>query len=165
MTQRILKRNLVTIQDLALGAGTISQLRGDTTFILDQIELAFIFRTADEIRACDYTLFTRVHLHVADNLPTVEYFFDDTDVSADNGDTVLAPTPAISVGRWLKVPNPPVATTTELEDVTDIINTSPLKHAGFMVWNSTTGIPVFADGSNDSDTWSDATGAATHTPV
>jgi hypothetical protein len=95
----------------------------------------------------------------------VEYFFDDTDVSADNGDTVLAPTPAISVGRWLKVPNPPVATTTELEDVTDVINTSALKHAGFMVWNSTTGKPVFADGSNDADTWADATGATAHTPV
>jgi hypothetical protein len=57
MTQRILKRNLIAIQDLDLGGGTTTQIRGDTTFILDQIELAFIFRTADEIRAL-YVIYT-----------------------------------------------------------------------------------------------------------
>lgn len=165
MSQRILKRNLITIQDLDIGSGTSIQVRGDTTLILDKLELMFIFRTAAEIRACNYNLFTRVGLHVEDNKPLVEYFFNASDVSADDGDEILAPTPAIPVGRWLKVHSPLSYTTAELEDVTDVVNTSPAKHAGYMVWNSTTGKPVFADGSADADTWADATGATAHTPV
>ncbi len=57
------------------------------------------------------------------------------------------------------------ATTTELEQDTDPINTDPAKVLGYQVFNSTTGIPVWAAGSGDTDVWVNATGATAHTPV
>jgi hypothetical protein len=56
-------------------------------------------------------------------------------------------------------------TTTNLIDNAHAINTSALKVAGYMVFNTTTSIPVWAAGSGDSDVWVDATGATAHTPV
>lgn len=56
------------------------------------------------------------------------------------------------------------STTTALEDVGDAINTAD-KYAGKMVWNATTGIPVWADGALAADTWSGADGAVDHSPV
>jgi hypothetical protein len=162
MTQRILKRVLIVHDDLAIGAGTVTQTRGDLTIIGQEIELVFIFRTLDEIRYLDWNRYTRVALHV-NNGPLIEYVFDELNVSADNGDTILEPNPAISVGRWIKVEYS--YTTTELEDITDPVNTSVAKHAGYMVWNSTTENPVWAVGSADGDLWVDATGATAHTPV
>lgn len=58
-----------------------------------------------------------------------------------------------------------VATTVELEDITDAINTDTAKVAGYMVFNTTTGAPVWAIGDADGDVWNDATGAVAHTPV
>ena len=58
-----------------------------------------------------------------------------------------------------------VATTTELEDITDVINTSPLKIDGFCVWNTTTNQPVWSISNTDGAVWADATGATAHTPV
>ena len=57
------------------------------------------------------------------------------------------------------------ATTSELEDITDAINTDAAKIAGYMVFNTTTGAPVWAVGDADGDTWDDATGTTVHTPV
>ena len=164
MTERILKRNLIAHEDLALGQGTTTQTRGDSVLLMQQIELPFIFRTLDEIRYCDWSRYTRLALHVDDG-PLVYYVFDDVDVSADNGDTIIAPLPAISVGRWIKVQNPPSYTTAELEDVTHACNTSVAKFAGSMVWNTTTSTPIWSVGSADADIWVDATGATAHTPV
>jgi hypothetical protein len=56
-------------------------------------------------------------------------------------------------------------TTTNLASITAEINTSASKHAGQMVWNSTTGAPVWAAGAADGSVWVDATGATAHTPV
>lgn len=58
----------------------------------------------------------------------------------------------------------PVATTARLEDVDDPINTTG-KYAGKMVYNTTTGIPVWADSNAADGTWSGADGAVDHTPV
>lgn len=58
------------------------------------------------------------------------------------------------------------ATTARLESVTDPINTNPAaKVVGKGVYNTTTGIMYFADGTAAADTWSTADGAATHSPV
>lgn len=59
---------------------------------------------------------------------------------------------------------PVASTTAALAAVGDAINTSA-KYAGKMVWNATTGIPVWADGPLAADTWSGADGAVDHTPV
>jgi hypothetical protein len=56
------------------------------------------------------------------------------------------------------------STTVALEAVANAINTTD-KYAGKMVWNTTTGVLVVADGPLAADTWSTAAGAATHTPV
>lgn len=59
----------------------------------------------------------------------------------------------------------PVSTTTAaLEAVGNAINTTG-KYAGKMVWNATTGLPLWADGGAAADTWSISDGTATHTPV
>jgi len=56
------------------------------------------------------------------------------------------------------------ATTTELADVSDAINTSN-KAIGKMVFNTTTGAPVWAVGTAAASVWNDATGSTAHTPV
>jgi hypothetical protein len=56
-------------------------------------------------------------------------------------------------------------TTAQLADITHAVNTSTNKVAGAMVWNSTTGRPVWAFGSADGSVWVDAAGATLHTPV
>jgi hypothetical protein len=57
-----------------------------------------------------------------------------------------------------------VATTEELEDITDSINTSG-KFIGKMVFNTTDSVPVWASGVDDSDDWVDSAGAVAHTPI
>jgi len=59
----------------------------------------------------------------------------------------------------------PTATTTELEDIADLVNTRIEKVAGYAVFNTTTGAPVWAIGDTDGAVWNDATGALAHTPV
>lgn len=56
------------------------------------------------------------------------------------------------------------ATTTQLVDKTNTVNTT-YKKAGRSIFNTTTGKPVWAVGSNATDVWKDATGATAHTPV
>lgn len=57
----------------------------------------------------------------------------------------------------------PVRTTAQLADIADPINTEN-KRVGRMVWNSTTGVPVWADAATPGGTWSDSAGNVDHTP-
>lgn len=57
----------------------------------------------------------------------------------------------------------PVRTTAQLAAIGDAINTEN-KRVGRMVWNSTLGQPVWADGAAAGDTWSLSTGVVAHTP-
>jgi hypothetical protein len=57
----------------------------------------------------------------------------------------------------------PVRTTAELANAADAINTQN-KKIGRMVWNSTLGQPVWADGVGPTNTWSLSTGVVAHTP-
>lgn len=56
------------------------------------------------------------------------------------------------------------ATTAQLEDVDDAINTTG-KYVGKMVYNTTTGIPVFADSAAAAGVWAEADGTNEHSPV
>ena len=58
----------------------------------------------------------------------------------------------------------PTATTARLAAVGDSINTVG-KYVGKMVFNTDTGIPVWADSAAANGTWSGADGAVDHTPV
>lgn len=57
------------------------------------------------------------------------------------------------------------ATTTQLEDVTDAINTSADKVLGYMVLNLTTGVTVFASGATDGAVWHFYDSTTAHTPA
>lgn len=57
------------------------------------------------------------------------------------------------------------ATTVQLEDITNAINTDAGKVQGAVVYNSTTDNPVYAVGSGDGDVWVDGAGTTVHTPV
>lgn len=59
---------------------------------------------------------------------------------------------------------PVTSTTTALEDVDAAVNTAG-KYAGKVLFNTTTGVLLVADGPDADDTWSTAAGVATHTPV
>lgn len=72
---------------------------------------------------------------------------------------ILQPSPELGFAFFA----PATATTTQLEADDHAINTTG-KYTGKMVWNTTTGLPLWADGPGATDTWSLATGVATHTP-
>ena len=57
------------------------------------------------------------------------------------------------------------ATTAQLEDNAHEINTSADKVLGRSVYNSTTGVTVFASGNGDSDVWHYYDSTTAHTPV
>ena len=59
---------------------------------------------------------------------------------------------------------PSTYTDSELDNITDRVNTLG-KFTRLMVWNSTQDIPVWANGTADSDVWKDATGATVNTPI
>lgn len=56
------------------------------------------------------------------------------------------------------------ATTAELADIGDVVNTT-YKFPGKQVFNTTTGKPVFATGTGAADAWVNADGTTAHTPV
>ena len=60
---------------------------------------------------------------------------------------------------------PQTATTTQLNDVTDAVNTGLDKVQGFRRYNTTTDNPVYAVGSADNDIWVDGVGSTVHTPA
>jgi hypothetical protein len=62
------------------------------------------------------------------------------------------------------VANQPITyTTTQISDATEEVNTTD-KRVGKMIYNSSTGVPLWADGTTATSTWSDATGAVVITP-
>lgn len=65
---------------------------------------------------------------------------------------------------WRPANAPHTRTTAQLVAATDNINTEG-KTLGRMVWNSTTGRPVYASGTTATSPWVDATGATVHTPA
>ena len=57
------------------------------------------------------------------------------------------------------------STTAALVAIGNIINTSDDKILGYMLFNVTTGQPVWSLGPNANSLWVDATGATVHTPA
>ena len=164
--QRTVNRSLIVHADFCRGYGPVVQTRGENTAAEQKVELDWIFRTADEIRYLNQSLYTRVALHTEG--PLIHYAFDITSNAVDDGWDVLAPLPVVTFGRWLRTGAAAkvyTSDTTNLTDITNAINTDVYKEVGFMVFNTTTNKPVWAIGSADGDVWKDATGATAHTPV
>ena len=59
----------------------------------------------------------------------------------------------------------PRATTAELEDISNPINTGAAKVLGYSVLNTTTGVTVFAAGSANGSVWHYYNESTAHTPV
>jgi len=57
------------------------------------------------------------------------------------------------------------ATDTQLNDITDAINTAAGKVQGAMLYNSTQDVPVWAVGDTDGSVWVDGAGTTVNTPV
>ena len=58
------------------------------------------------------------------------------------------------------------ATTTELEDISNSVNTAATKVEGYRVYNTSTNLHVIAAGAADADVWVyEGTGNTAHTPV
>ena len=66
--------------------------------------------------------------------------------------------------NWLPVSETATDTTTNIEDISNTVNTVG-KFEGKQVFNTTTNKPVYAAGSAAADVWVDATGATAHTPT
>ena len=163
MVQTVTSRSLIIHNDFALGVGLVQQVRGLTTFMAQMVEIVFIFRTLDEIRYLDITRYTRVALHTAG--PLIEYYYDNVATGVDDGDELLAPLPAVSVGRWRKIiATPPSYDTTSLADIAHAVNVSSTKKAGYMVWNNSLLKPVWAVDTGGAAIWVDANGTTVHTP-
>jgi hypothetical protein len=60
---------------------------------------------------------------------------------------------------------PTEATTAQLADNSHVINTAADKVLGRMVFNTTTGVMVFAAGALDGDTWDFYDATTAHTPI
>ena len=95
-------RNLIGHQDLALGPGTVTQVRGGIDTEIGQMELMFIFRTAAEIKALDPYRFDRVALYSAG--PLKELYWDATATDTPDDVTVIKPNSILveDPGRWLR---------------------------------------------------------------
>ena len=98
---RIIYRQLIGHEDLSLGQGKIVQERGDRTVSIQQIELEFIFRTVDEIKALDYIRYGHVALYKIG--PVFQYYFDWLSMAVPDNITVIKPNSILASlpGRYI----------------------------------------------------------------
>lgn len=66
---------------------------------------------------------------------------------------------------WMLLAVPVIATTAELVDITNAINTDAAKILGYQVLNITTGATVFASGNTDAAVWQFYDESLAHTPI
>lgn len=149
----------VTIQWSRVGSVDVS-ITGPGTFDIVDPEGAATFPET----ITDSTSFVTT----ADGTYTVEaVFLGRTVLSAElflqgGCGAVLSAEPSLS--ELIDAVTPVTSTTTALEDIDAAVNTVG-KYAGKVVFNTTTGVLLVADGGDVDSTWSTAAGAATHTPV
>lgn len=103
MAKRVLYRSLIGHEDFALGQGKFAETRGEDNIILRRIELPFIFRSAEEIRELDYTIYVHIGLHQTGAV--IEYYFDPDSMAVPDDDLVIKPNviAASQPGRYIKV--------------------------------------------------------------
>ena len=100
---KVIHRSLIGHQDLSLGQGKVTQVRGEHTVELQQIELSFTFRSVDEIKALNFELYNHVNLNVGG--PLVKYYFDYTSMEVPDDDLVIRPDTiaASKPGRYIRI--------------------------------------------------------------
>ncbi len=98
---KTLVKELAGHEDLNIGYGTVFQNRSGANVPVRKIELPWIFRSVEEIRALDVSKYTRVWLHTEGT--HVEYWYDSSDSRADNGTAILQPNTLPATGRWVRL--------------------------------------------------------------
>lgn len=97
MTKQI-KKVPAGLEDLALGRGKVSQLRGETSLPISQVDALWLLDSAAQIRELDTQKVTKVYREV-DGVFDL-YTYNSALAETDDGEWVLQP--ATGVGRWIK---------------------------------------------------------------
>ena len=71
---------------------------------------------------------------------------------------------AVIADQYDMLSDPLTATTAQLAAIGSVVNTVD-KHAGKMIFNTTTGLPCWAIDATAGGLWKSAAGATAHTPV
>ena len=102
---RIIYRQLIGHQDLALGPGKVLQTRGDQELEFQKIEVEFIFRTADEIKALDYNRYVHVAIHPDPAGPVDQYYYDPFSAAVPDDYNVIKPNSIqlTQTGRYIRI--------------------------------------------------------------
>lgn len=90
-------------------------------------------------------------------------FLDGTTPNTMSADIDLDGHDLLNVGQITYDPHN--ATSAELLDIADAVNTGAAKVQGFQMYDTTLDQPVWAVGAADGDIWVDGVGATVHTPV
>ena len=95
---------------------------------------------------------------------TLFYMLDDDSAGTESDPSIVSPDTNAGDKRWiLKTPKPETATTTQLESATADINVTG-KYTGKPIYNTTTGIMVWASGATATSKWKEADETDEHTP-
>jgi hypothetical protein len=101
---RIIHRQLIGHEDFALGHGTVWQKRGPETLEFQQVEIEWIFRTVDEIKALDYNVYTHIAIHQIG--PVIQYYYDPDSHAIPDDYNVIKPNSVhlTQGGRYIRIP-------------------------------------------------------------
>jgi hypothetical protein len=69
------------------------------------------------------------------------------------------------IARTVLMQVPRLATSAQLDDIASDINTDGTKEIGYEVYNTDTGMPVWASGSAAGSSWNDAMAGTAHSPM
>lgn len=103
---RIIHRQLIGHEDIARGHGKVLQERGGVELSFQQVEIEWIFRTVDEIKALNYNIYTHVAIHTIPEGPVVQYYYAPDSYATPDDNNVIKPN-SVDIsqpGRYIKVP-------------------------------------------------------------
>ena len=102
---RIIHRQLIGHEDFAKGYGKVTQKRGPETLQFQQVEIEWIFRTVEEIKALDYNVYTHVAIHNIPEGPVTQYYYDPFSHLVPDDYNVIKPNSVALTqgGRYIRV--------------------------------------------------------------
>ena len=102
---RVIHRQLIGHEDFAKGHGKVSQKRGPETLSFQQVEIEWIFRTVDEIKALDYNVYTHVAIHHIPEGPVTQYYYDPFSHAVPDDYNIIKPNSVAPTqgGRYIRV--------------------------------------------------------------
>lgn len=95
---RVIKKSLVTMQDLVKGYGKVIQQRQGEMYELDKINTIWLKETITEVKEADYLEMPIISVFVINEL--VAYVYDSESTAEPDDDTILMP--SSETGRWIK---------------------------------------------------------------